>query len=227
MDFYTASRIVTITAEGLSERLFESPILGNNDNNAADEREKEENSEESKLLTLSVSAEQNMTRDNFLEIRNSGFAVDDDNEPVPEKIPVATTFNAVVDTAIDRNAIAADYWGFGGVDQWRTSGGGVLPLAKLKTTYSSTIPHMSILEFFLLLYPYDYIKLVIIPQMNKHLDHRDMELSEFLRFFGCWIYIASFEGVVDRRMGWSNTEANFFEGSPGRITKYMSLNRFE
>ena len=31
-----------------------------------------------------VSAGQNMTRDNFLELRNVGFAVDDKNEPVPE-----------------------------------------------------------------------------------------------------------------------------------------------
>ena len=66
-----------------------------------------------------------MTRDNFLELRNSGFAVDDDNEPVPENIPVATTVDAVADTAIDRNNIDAEDWGFGGVDQWRTSVGGV------------------------------------------------------------------------------------------------------
>ena len=65
----------------------------------------------------------------FLELRNSGFAVDDDNEPVPENIPVATTVDAVTGTAIDRNAIAAEDWGFDGVDQWRTSGsGGFIPL---------------------------------------------------------------------------------------------------
>ena len=28
-------------------------------------------------------------------------------------------------------------------------------------------------------------------------------------------------------MWWSNTEVNMFEGAPGRLTKYMSLNRFE
>ena len=49
----------------------------------------------------------------------------DDNEPIPENISVATTANAVVDTAIDRNAIAAEDWGFDGVDKWRISGGGV------------------------------------------------------------------------------------------------------
>ena len=99
--------------------------------------------------------------------------------------------------------------------------------AKLNTTDSSSIPHMSILEFFLLFYPCDSIKIALRPQTNNHLNHRDMDLSEFLRFSGCWLYMASFEGVVDRHMWWSNTEVNMFEGAPGRITKYMSLNRFE
>ena len=135
-----------------------------------------------------------------MEIRNARFTVDDDNEPVPENIPVATTVNAVAYTVIDRNAIDDKGWGFDGVDSWRTSGGGVFPPAKLKTTDSSFIPRISILEFFLIFYPCDYIKLVLIPQTNKHLAHGDMEFSEYLRFVGCWLYMACFEGVVDRRM---------------------------
>ena len=80
---------------------------------------------------------------------------------------------------------------------------------KLKTTDYSSIPRISILEFSLLFYPCDYIKLVFTPHTNKHLSHRDMEFSEFLRFVGCWIYVACFEMVVDRHMWWSNTEVNF------------------
>ena len=125
----------------------------------------------------------------FSELRNYGFAVDDDNEPVPDKIPVATTVDTVADTAIDRNSIAAEDWGFYGVDQWITSGDGVFSPAKSKTTYSSSIPRMSILESFLLFFPCDYIKLVLTPHTNKHLAHGDVELSEFLIFVGCWIYM--------------------------------------
>ena len=168
-----------------------------------------------------------MTRDNFLEIRNAGFAVDDKNEPVPDNIPVATTFNAVANTSIDKNTIDAEDWFFYGVDQWRTSSGGFFPPAKFKTTESSSIPHLSILGFFLPFYPCDYIKLVIIPQTNNCLAHSDIEFSGFLRFFGCWLYLDCFEVVVYRRIWWSNTEVNMFEVSPGRLTKYMSLNRFE
>ena len=39
--------------------------------------------------------------------------------------------------------------------------------------------------------------------------------------------MACFEGVVYRRMWLSNMEVNMFEGAPGRLTKYMSLNRFK
>ena len=179
---------MTITTEVPSERLFEIPIRFNDDNNAAAERE--ENSEERQLLPLSVRAGQNMTRDDFLELKNAGFAVDNDNEPVFENIPVDTTVDAVADNAIDRNAIAAEDWGFYGIYQWRTSDGGVFSPAKLKTTDSSSIPRMSILKFFFLFYPCDYIKLILIPQTNKHLAHGDMDFSEFLRFFGCWLYMA-------------------------------------
>ena len=80
------------------------------------------------MLPLSVSAGRNMTRDNFLEVRNDGFTVKDKNEPLPENITVATTVDAVTNTDIYRNAIASDYWGFDDVDQWRTSGAGVFLL---------------------------------------------------------------------------------------------------
>ena len=66
-----------------------------------------------------------MTRDKFLELRNVGFAVNDNNEPVPQNIYVATTVDDVSNTALDRNDIAAEYWGFDGFGQWRTSGIGV------------------------------------------------------------------------------------------------------
>ena len=89
----------TITAEGPSESLFEAPILVNDDNNAAAEPEQEENSEERQLLPITVSAGKNMTRENVLELMNAGFKVDDNNEPVPENIPVATTVDAVADIA--------------------------------------------------------------------------------------------------------------------------------
>ena len=69
-----------------------------------------------------------MTRDDFLELRNSGFKVDDDNKPVPDNIPVATTSDAFIGTDIYRNTIVAEYWGFDVVYQWITSGGGVFLL---------------------------------------------------------------------------------------------------
>ena len=108
VDFYAASQNVTITSEGPSERLFEALIRGNDDNNDAADQERDENSEERQVLPLSVSSGRNMTRDNFLELRNAGIVVNDKNEPVPDNIYVANTVNAVSNTAIDKNDIAAE-----------------------------------------------------------------------------------------------------------------------
>ena len=58
-----------------------------------------------------------MTCDNFLELRDSGFAVDDNNEPITEKIPVTAIVDAIAHTAIDRKSISAEGWGFDDVDQ--------------------------------------------------------------------------------------------------------------
>ena len=150
-----------------------------------------------------------MTRDNILELRNAGFATDNNNEPVPENITVATTVDAVANTDIYRNSRIWDL------------------MVLISGEHSSFIPRMFILEFSLLFYPCDYIKLILIPQMNKHLAHKDMDFSEFLNCFGCWLYMDLFEGVVEKCMCWSNMEVNMFEEAPVSLTKYISLNRFE
>ena len=64
------------------------------------------NSEERKFFPLSIRARQNITSEIFSELSNAGFAVDEDNESVPENIHVAITVDSVADTAIERNAIA-------------------------------------------------------------------------------------------------------------------------
>ena len=69
------------------------------------------------MLPISVSAGKNITHDNFLDLRNAGFTVYDNNEPVTENIPVATTVDAAADTDIEIKVIVVEDWGFDGVDQ--------------------------------------------------------------------------------------------------------------
>ena len=109
VDFYAASINLTITVEGPSESFFESPIRGDDDNNAIAKREMdegvEENSDERQLLPLSFSAGQNMTGENCLDQSNAGFTVDENNEPVTENISVAITVDAVDNTTIDKTPL--------------------------------------------------------------------------------------------------------------------------
>ena len=58
-----------------------------------------------------------MTRDDFSELRNYGFTVNVNNEPVPENIPVSTIIDSFARTSIERNAIASEDCGFDGVYQ--------------------------------------------------------------------------------------------------------------
>ena len=49
-----------------------------------------------------------MTCDDFSELRKARFVVDDDNEPVPENVPVTTTADAVSGNVIERNDVTAE-----------------------------------------------------------------------------------------------------------------------
>ena len=47
---------------------------------------------------------------------------------------------------------------------------------------------MTKLELFLILFPFDYLKEVLVPEMNKLLKH-STDLGEFIRWIGCWFYM--------------------------------------
>ena len=45
-------------------------------------------------------------------------------------------------------------------------------------------------------------------------------------YLGCHFFMASFEGVSDRRQWWSSKAISIAGGAPFRLTEYMSLRRF-
>ena len=84
---------------------------------------------------------------------------------------------------------------------------------------------MTKMELFLILFPVDYLKEVLIPETNKLLKH-PMYLGEFIRWLGCWFYMGFWVVISNRRNGWSTTEPTMSEGVP-IIKKYMLRTRFE
>ena len=85
---------------------------------------------------------------------------------------------------------------------------------------------MFIMDFFLFLYPVDFIKGVIIPQTNKRLSCENIDFHGFqsLLVLGC-IYF-SLKEYLTRACGGLMQRLEMFEGTPARIDKCMLLQKF-
>ena len=68
---------------------------------------------------------------------------------------------------------------------------------------------------------------ISIPPTNERIDGDHMNVLEFYVFLGCHFYMASFEGILDRNLWWSQKDVNVFDGAPFRFNAFMTLNRFK
>ena len=57
---------------------------------------------------------------------------------------------------------------------------------------------MTKLELFLILFPVDYLKEILITEMNKLLKH-PMELGYFIRWVVYWLYMGFWVGILNKR----------------------------
>ena len=85
---------------------------------------------------------------------------------------------------------------------------------------------MTKLELFLILFPVEYIKEILIPKTNSLMKHT-MDLGEFIWWLGCWFYMGCWVRMLNRRSWWSTPEPKIDGGTPFRLNKYMSRTRFE
>ena len=60
---------------------------------------------------------------------------------------------------------------------------------------------MTKFELFLISFPVDYHKEILIPETNNLLKH-PMDLGEFIRWLGCWFYMGCWVGILDRSNRW-------------------------
>ena len=79
---------------------------------------------------------------------------------------------------------------------------------------------MTILQLFLILFPFEYLKELLIPQKNKIMKH-PIYLGELIWWIGCWFYMGFWVGIYNRRKWWFTTEPNMSEVAPFRINNYM------
>ena len=169
-------------------------------------------------LALRLSTEdevRNFNRsDEIAELRQQGIEVDDDNEPAPENAeppPQAT----------------------GDVGEWVTPT--ICPRRQANCTnrkgswknYSwQVIAEMDELAQFRMCFPEEWASEVLIPTTNENLEGQGIDLQEFYVFLGCHFFMASFEGISDRKLWWSSKPVDMFEGAPFRLNNFISKKRF-
>ena len=81
-------------------------------------------------------------------------------------------------------------------------------------------------NLFLTLFFVDYLKEILIPEMNKLLKH-PMDLGEFIRWLGCWFYMGCWVVISKRMNCWSTGEPTMSESAPFRLNTYKSRTIFE
>ena len=86
---------------------------------------------------------------------------------------------------------------------------------------------MLVFNIFRMCLPDNFIWKVVIPMTNKYIEGPNMTLQDFYVWLGCHFFMASFEGIENNKLWWSEKTIKFFEGAPFRLSEYMSGRRFQ
>ena len=85
---------------------------------------------------------------------------------------------------------------------------------------------MTEISLFRMAFPEQWVRGVLIQEINKEIEGNDITLQEFYVYFGCHFFMVCFEGIYDWRLWLSPKQFSIREESPFRLQKYMSLLRF-
>ena len=232
---WTIQRFVKVVSEGNEEDLFDVPVVAtaqeqaqqpsnentdgnNNTNNNNDDEQQDMPDELHRIVVATTMSGTTVQGDDLAIVSNlvDGNMIDDDNAPAPENIP---TPNENTD---------------GIFGEWEHSGSCFRAMAggrhlKARISYP---PHIrpSLFNLFELFFFTPFVKNVIIPQTNNHLEangfHHDLSYGEFLWWIGVWLLMSTLHGP-DRAAFWSLTDINRFHGAPWRLGDLMSRKRFD
>ena len=207
VEMYGHPRFFTVTQEGPKEMFFE-PVVD-------DEAEEvvNNNDELPPEVVQLLSLNRQLNDDDYDNIRGV-VEFDDDNLPAPENIPQEETTTTIIDYS---------EWGHTGLCHRRMAG--IPDAAPTITNLNNNQP--SLVELFEHLFPSDFLKDVVLTQINDNIEQgtREVTYGELLRWIGCWFLMATITGP-QRHEYWRNSEPTMFAGAPFRLNKIMTGNRF-
>ena len=161
----------------------------------------------------------NLTSEDMADLRHQGIAVNDDNDPAPKNIP--DTKNIPLPQLEEENL-------------WRSEGI-ICPsqskqlhnkYAAFKNYSREELMKMTELELFLILFPVEYLKEILIPETNNLLKN-PMDPVEFIRWMVYWLYMGCWVRISNRRNWWSTSNPTMSVGAPFILNKYIPRTRFE
>lgn len=224
IELSAARRFVVIEEQGPNEGLWEevanNPVPGNPLPAGGGDVEDIPTPIDDAIFNLRGTAE------DIAMVRNQGFDVDDDNEPVPENIPADDG-----PTVGNNNGLYEDQsWGWDGIDRRANNGGYEEP--SFTNAWSSN--NKSFLDLFLHALPYAWLTTVMMPQTMVTMrsvspNCNELRLGEFLRYLGIRLLMSTCIGwTKDDFWRQINEEYNQERNNcPYNIKPFMSRRRFD
>ena len=145
------------------------------------------------------------------EINHSGVVIENDNDPLPENYQNVT----------DEECVYED-WGHTGVYHRRQ----IVALnhkPSLKVRYNEKLNRVGTFE---LMSMKDYLKDVIVSNINKTIEGPRVTYGEYLRWLRLWFLMLTVIGP-SRDAFFSHCPCDEFSEAPLRLTQYMTKRRFE
>ena len=131
----------------------------------------------------------NLRSEDMAELRHQGISIDDDNDPAPDNVPRQgeTTYGT-------------GDWRREGIICPRKSGNLQNSFPYFRHYLHEAVLSMSLLQLFLIMLPEEFLDQFLTPKTNKRLSV-PMDIQDFIKFVGYWIYMASWV-VIDSCQDW-------------------------
>ena len=138
------------------------------------------------------------------------------------------TIPYVGNTVTDGELYDGQVWGDDGIDTSKAANHHHSSL-KLPRISPSIVTNLTLLDYFLILFPMDYVRGTMLPLMNQRLPEGDPHVSEneVINWSGMWLVIGYYKINWGQRDWWSEDDFIIGRGSPFLLNKYMSRVIFE
>jgi hypothetical protein len=209
--FHVALKKLRVDEEGPESEFWNDDNEGEGGQAHEAQQDEEENPIQEAVARHGVNLEEGSTR----ALHAQGIEVDDDDEPAPENVPASN------DGQVE---IFSSSWGFEGIDFRRQM---QVPNfnASMNGMTRDGATLLNPLQFFLIFFPINHIKDVIIKAMNqKH--NLEISYGEFLVYLGLRFLFATCQ-KCDLKEFWSKEAPTLWSSAPFRVNSYMPRRRFE